>query len=154
NLVRDIPDTGGYGSSSYYLDELSEDCLVEGNVSVGVARPAHNHLTKPNTIRNNVFLHDGDMRITNPRSQGLRFEKNVLVAKGKISIANPEAIAESSANVFWSGARVVEGAPPETLLADPRIEVQEGRYTFAPGSAAARLGIAPVDVSAAGRRKR
>ena len=78
----------------------------------------------------------------------------MLAAKGKISITTPECIAESSANLFWSGNRVIEGAPPETLLADPRVEVTEGRYTFPPGSAAARLGIAPVDVSAAGRRKR
>ncbi|MEK7404688.1 MAG: right-handed parallel beta-helix repeat-containing protein [Acidobacteriota bacterium] len=152
NLVRDIPDTGGYGSSAYYIDELSEGCLVEHNVSIGVARPSHNHMAKKNTIRNNVFLFDGDMRITLPRSSEFRFENNILWAKGRIVVSNPEAIAESSGNVFCSASRQVEGAPPGTLLADPQLQVEGRRYSFAPGSPAAKLGIEPVDVSAAGRR--
>ncbi|MHC4728546.1 MAG: right-handed parallel beta-helix repeat-containing protein, partial [Planctomycetota bacterium] len=56
NFIRDITDTGGYGASAYYLDERSENCLVEGNLSVGIVRPSHNHMAKKNTIRNNVFI--------------------------------------------------------------------------------------------------
>ena len=46
NFVRDIIDTDGYGASAYYLDENSEGCVVENNLSLRVARPSHNHLAK------------------------------------------------------------------------------------------------------------
>ncbi len=152
NLVRDIPDTGGYGSSAYYIDELSEGCLVEGNVSVNVARPSHNHWAKGNTIRNNVFIHDGEMHITLPRSTEFTFERNVLYTKGKIAIQNPEAITRANGNVFFSGARQLEGSPTGTLIADPMLEIEGGVYRFRAGSPAAAAGIAPIDVSGAGRR--
>ncbi|GAH89093.1 unnamed protein product, partial [marine sediment metagenome] len=77
NFIRDIPDTGGYGASAYYLDERSENCLVEGNLSLRVDRPSHNHMANKNTIRNNVFIIDGDARLTFPRSSNYVFEKNI-----------------------------------------------------------------------------
>jgi hypothetical protein len=40
NVARDVPDTGGYGSSAYYLDERSTGCVVERNLS-HARRPAH-----------------------------------------------------------------------------------------------------------------
>ena len=46
NYIHDIVDTGGYGASAYYLDEQAEDCLVEDNLSVRVARPSHNHMAR------------------------------------------------------------------------------------------------------------
>ena len=152
NLVRDIADTGGYGASSYYIDELSEGCVVENNVSIGVARPSHNHWAKNNLIRNNVFLYDGEMRLTFPRSTEFRFEKNVLVSKGKIGFQNPEAITQASGNIFSSASRSIEGGPAGSLLTDPGLEVERGVYRFRPGSPAAAAGIQSVDVSGAGRR--
>lgn len=153
NLVKDIPDTGGYGSSSYYIDEWSEGCVVEENVSIGVARPSHNHWAKKNTIRNNIFIHDGEMRLTFPRSAGFRFENNVLYTRGRIAITNGEAIGEASGNLFFSGSKLVEGAPAGTLIADPLLEIEGARYGFASGSPAGKLGIKPLDVSTAGREK-
>ena len=50
NYIHDIVDMGGYGASAYYLDEQAEDCLVEGNLSVRVARPSHNHMARKNTL--------------------------------------------------------------------------------------------------------
>ena len=62
NMVRDVVKMGeGYGVSAYYLDEGATDCIVERNVSVGVARPSHNHITRNTTIRDNVFIVEGDM---------------------------------------------------------------------------------------------
>jgi hypothetical protein len=169
NFIRDIADTGGYGASAYYLDEQAEDCLVEGNLSLRVARPSHNHMAKHNTIRNNVFVCDGDAAITFPRSSEFRFERNVVVAKGKITFTNPAAIAAFTDNVLFSGAGKVEGQalrdyrataaeplrPGEgSLLADPKlIEFEKGKVRFAPDSPALRLGIAPIDVSSAGPRQ-
>ena len=112
NVVRDIPDTGGYGSSAYYLDEQTDDSVVENNISSGVARPSHNHMAHNNTIRNNLFYVDGDARLTFPRSSGFRVEGNLIHAKGKISIDRPEAIDVWTNNVLLSGTGLLENLPP------------------------------------------
>jgi hypothetical protein len=109
NFAHEITDTGGYGASAYYLDERSEDCTVERNLSVNVGWPCHNHMAKHNTIRNNVFINAGDMKLTFPRSTDYTFEGNVLYATGKIRFDNFDAITTLSNNVVYSGAGKVEG---------------------------------------------
>ena len=168
NYIRDIVDTGRYGASAYYLDERSEDCVVEGNLSVNVVRPSHNHMARNNTIRNNVFINEGDLRLTWPRSSGYRFEKNILWAAGRILLENREGIAALTDNVFFSEQGVVECrkldryttteryrmTPEESnRLADPLIRAyREGRVEMGVASPARELGIEPVDVSGAGPR--
>jgi len=168
NFIRDIADTGGYGASAYYLDEQAEDCLVEGNLSLRVKRPSHNHMARKNTLRNNVFVVDGDASITFPRSADYRLERNVIVATGKITFSNPAAMASFADNVLFSAAGKVEGQPLTdyratgteplkpgggSILADPKLAVSErGKVAFAPDSPALKLGIAPIDVSGAGPR--
>jgi len=166
NLIRDIADTGGYGASAYYLDEQAQDCVVEDNVSIGVATPSHNHMATKNVIRHNVFLYDGNMKLTFPRSSDYRLEGNVICAKGNILITNPDAIVELPKNVIYSETGKVEveslkdysaaGRTPlaprdGTQIANPLL-VSDGRaYRFADKSPALNLGIKPVDVSTAGR---
>ena len=166
NFIRDIVDTGGYGASAYYLDERSENCIVEGNLSVGIVRPSHNHMAKNNTIRNNVFINEADLRLTFPRSSGYTFEKNVLLAGGKITFDNPEGITTSKSNCFYSRAGTIEGnkldrysktgtaemkASGGNIFTDPQlIEFDKGKVRFAPTSPTAALGIAPIDVTNAG----
>ena len=167
NVARDIPDTGGYGSSAYYLDERSEGCIVEGNLSINVQRPSHNHMALKNTIRNNVFIHEGDMRVTFPRSTEFAMEGNVLYATGKIRIDNPTGVTTWKNNVLFSGTGTIEGikladyseagatARPagESILADPMfIDLKNGDYRYRPGSPAAKLGLKPIDAARAGRR--
>jgi hypothetical protein len=168
NFIRDIIDTGGYGASAYYLDERSEDCLVEGNLSVGIARPSHNHMAKNNTIRNNVFVSDTDVRITFPKSSNYIFEKNVICAKGQIVLENPDAITTLSNNVLFSAEGKVQsrklknysqtGSYPfeagrESLLVDPLlVEFDKGVISFAENSPVLKIGIKPIDVSGAGPR--
>jgi len=168
NFIRDIVDTGGYGASAYYLDEQAEDCLVEGNLALRVRRPSHNHMARKNTLRNNVFVVDGDATLTFPRSADYRLEKNVIVAEGAIRFTNPGAIAAFENNVVLSRTGKVEGqalrdyAPSATeplkpgegsVLADPKLaEFEKGVVRFAPDSPALQLGIAPIDVSGAGPR--
>jgi hypothetical protein len=169
NFIRDITDTGGYGASAYYLDEQAEDCLVEGNLSLRVGRPSHNHMARKNTIRNNVFIAEGDAQITFPKSSDYRFEKNVVVAKGKITFTNPAAMTGFANNVVFSATGRAEGKPminyhPTTtealkaregsIFADPKLAAFEnGNIRFAPDSPAINLGIAPIDVSQAGPRR-
>ncbi|HQI29265.1 MAG TPA: right-handed parallel beta-helix repeat-containing protein, partial [Sedimentisphaerales bacterium] len=170
NFIYDITDTGGYGASAYYLDEQCEGCVVEKNLSIGVVRPLHNHMARNNTIRNNVFVNDGPMQITFPRSSGYTFERNILFAQGPITLDNFEAVTKLSGNVLFSRQGSVEcrkldqysrtgtytlepsGENPQT---DPMLTAyQGGKVEFAPASPARRLGIEPIDVSDAGPRLR
>jgi hypothetical protein len=170
NIVRDIEDTGGYGASAYYLDEQAENCLVEGNLSVNVARPAHNHMARNNTLRNNLFLVTGNASITFMKCQGYRVEKNIVQATGEITLsAPPQGIASMPNNLFHSGTGKVlleamndynsKGKQPleprdGTRFADPRlIHSKAGNYPFRSDSPAKELKIAPLDVRIAGRRK-
>lgn len=153
NFIRDIAEVGGYGSSAYYLDEQAEDCLVEGNLSLRVPRPSHNHMAKNNTIRGNVFVCEGDATLTFPKSTGFRFEKNAIYARGKIAFSNPAAITEATTNVLFSATGTIEGAPEGSNTEDPLLSVSEnGVVTYEGDSPALKLGIAPLDVSGAGRR--
>lgn len=93
NLVRDIKAVGtGFGVSAYYFDEGASDCIVERNVSIGVGRPTHNHIALNITYRDNVFISDADMSISFQRSAGCVFERNTLVAPGRINIVQPNGI--------------------------------------------------------------
>jgi hypothetical protein len=168
NFIRDIIDTGGYGASAYYLDERSENCLVEGNLSLRVDRPSHNHMANKNTIRNNVFIIDAEARLTFPRSSNYVFEKNIIHAKGGITLENPDAITTFRNNVLFSATGKVQcrklerysrtdtySLEPENgnLFVEPFIiEFRKGRVTFTADSPAAKLGIKPIDVSGAGPR--
>jgi len=168
NFIRDIIDTGGYGASAYYLDERSEDCLVEGNLSVGVVRPSHNHMAKNNTIRNNVFISDADARLTFPKSSNYTVEKNIICAKGNIVLENPDAVTRLRNNVLFSAEGMVQcrklknysragsyqlKAEEGNLNVDPLIvEFKKGAVRYAPETPAGKLGIKPIDVSGAGRR--
>jgi hypothetical protein len=169
NFIYDIVDTGGYGASAYYLDEQSEGCLVEKNLSIGVVRPSHNHMAKGNTIRNNVFLSDREMQLTFPRSSEYTFEKNVLYAAGKITFDNFEGITKAAGNVLFSHEGKIEchkldrysrtgsySLEPDQAnpQADPKLAAyRQGRVEFGPDSPARKLGIEPIDVSDAGPRQ-
>ncbi|NLF69093.1 MAG: right-handed parallel beta-helix repeat-containing protein [Candidatus Anammoximicrobium sp.] len=166
NFIHDIDDTGGYGASAYYLDEQAEDCLVEGNLSLRVARPSHNHMARNNTLRGNIFVCDGDATLTFPRSSDYRLEKNVVVAGGAIRITRPEAISEAVGNIAFSKSGKVEGVKLEAyrqagsqplesgagwLLVDPKlVEYESGQVRFASDSPTGHAKIEAVDVSQAG----
>ena len=168
NFIYDIVDTGGYGASAYYLDERSEGCVVEKNLSLNVVRPTHHHMAKGNTLANNVFITEGEMQLTFPRSSGYTFRGNVLQAGGKIIIDNFEAITEADGNILYSAEGEVvchkldrynrsgsyELEPGESnVQKDPLLTAyRNGRVEFAADSPAPRLGIEPIDVSNAGPR--
>jgi hypothetical protein len=149
NFIHDIAEVGGYGSSAYYLDEQAEDCLVEANLSLRVPRPSHNHMAKRNTLRNNVFVCQGDAVLTFPKCEGFRFERNVIAAAGKVTFSTPEAITEGADNLVFATA--IEGEPPGLVPGDPvLIGVEGGKVGFGAGSPAPGLGVSPIDVATAG----
>ena len=169
NFIRDIVDTGSCGASAYYLDERSENCLVEGNLSINVTRPSHNHMAHNNVIRNNVFISDGDLSLTFPRSSGYRFEKNILQARGRITFEKSAGAVTLEDNILFSAQGEVEcrkldryaksgsnRMPTATTnrQVDPQlVAYRKGNVELAPDSPAHQLGIPPIDVSDAGPRK-
>jgi len=168
NWIHDIESEGGYGASAYYLDEQAEDCVVEGNLSTYAAWPSHNHMAKRNTIRNNIFICEGDAKITFPRSSEFTFAYNVVIAKGRITVTNPEAIVSMPNNIVFSAKGEVEGkglkdyseqSSSSLVLRDgstnddPKlVSCKNGKPVFARTSPVSRLGIKPIDVSNAGPR--
>jgi len=106
NMTRDVLSTGA--AHAYYLDEQSENCVVEDNVAVNCHWPSHNHMARRNVIRGNVFVHGGDMRITFPKCEDFTFEGNVLRAGGAIRIHQFDAITSMRNNVLFSDAGKVE----------------------------------------------
>jgi hypothetical protein len=133
-----------------------------------VARPTHNHIGRRNFIRNNIFLHDGPMKLTFPRSSGYIVERNVIQASGAITFRMPAgAIAALSNNIIHSGAgkvnleTILEDGLAKPVPLEPRdgsvyeapglVNPAPGVYRFRPGSPAVRLGIRPVDAGNAGR---
>lgn len=104
NVVRDVVKMGeGYGVSSYYLDEGSQDCIVERNVSLGVERPVHNHIARNLVIRDNVFVADEGMVLSFARSAGCTLERNTLFIPGTLKVSQPSAIKVWKDNVVFHG---------------------------------------------------
>ena len=165
NLARDFTDLGGYGASAYYLDERSSKCVVENNVSLRVGWPSHNHMATNNIIRNNVFIAEGDAKITFPRSTDYTVERNVIYAGGKIRFEGFNAVTNWSNNVFYSAKdrferialnqysakETLTNPPPGSVTGDPLfVDAAKGDYRYRPDSPAHKLGIQAVDVSRAG----
>ena len=112
NVARDITTAGtGYGVSSYYLDEGSYDCIVEKNVSIGVARPIHNHIARNSIIRDNVFITDDDMILSFQSSAKFTFENNTLISPGAIKVISPNAVTTWKGNKTFSNGHGKNNQP-------------------------------------------
>ena len=168
NFAHDIIDTGGYGASAYYLDEQSEDSVVEGNLSLNVARPSHNHMATNNVVRNNVFISQQDLHITFPRCWGYSLQGNVLYAAGSIVFEGVNNIGACSSNLVFSKTGKIEGTTLEDyttitnrsgpwgdmVVGDPLFDDFEHLdLHYRKGSPALSLGLAPLEASVAGRVK-
>ena len=168
NFIRDIKDAAGAGTSAYYLDEHSIGCLVEENLEINVSRPMHNHISKSNVIRNNVFIMRGKGKYTLERSSDYTFEKNILIADEEFAIFDIRAIDHFSNNVFFSreGKIVTRELDLYTInksyplpltggneIGDPELQdFETGHVRFREDSLPDKLGIKQIDVSRAGRR--
>ena len=102
---------GGGRRHAYYMDELMRQSRLEGNLAVQCPSPLHNHIASDNAIVNNVFLHDGDLRLSFYRCDTHRLERNLVMAQGKIEIYGPEAVSAWTNNLFFSKAGTVVGFP-------------------------------------------
>lgn len=119
NVVRDVVKMGeGFGVSSYYLDEGSQDCVVERNVSIGVERPVHNHIASDLIIRDNVFIAETNMTLSFPRSRRCAFTGNTVFAPGKIAVSPPNAITVWTNNLVIHEGLDKGGTPQAFTIND------------------------------------
>jgi hypothetical protein len=170
NVVRDI-EVGAGGNHAYYIDEGSQNCVVAGNLTVGVASPVSNHMARDNRIEDNVFVNDGDMALHFTRSTGYTLSRNVLYSTGQIVIHNSDAIAAFDQNIFFSGIGHIEarryqadtyrlvaiepiGESEDVRQGDPAfLNLAAGDYRFHTDSPANALGIRAQDFTQAGRSR-
>jgi hypothetical protein len=128
-------------------------------------------MARNNRIEGNVFVNDGDIELRFARSAGYTLSQNVVYATGQIVIHNVDAMETFDRNLFFSGAGWVEARQyqadsyrmiaidslPESedaLQADPLfVDLVNGDYRYQDDSPALQLGIAPIDVSGAGRTR-
>ena len=70
---------------SFYLDELSENCMIDGNVSVGVYIPFMSHIAKDCTVSNNLVVNNGETTVRMSRSEGFRWRSNLMISGGNVT---------------------------------------------------------------------
>lgn len=168
-IVRHNQVIGPHRYSAYYIDEQGENCLIEKNIAFDSSWPSHNHMARNCILRNNVFHSRGEMKLTFPKSSGFIMEKNVLHARGPITISRAvwwdaaaveqKALAAMPNNIFFSRGGVIEedlaGAQTDfaprdgTVMKDPLFRKPDrGDFSFLPGSPAHELGIKPLVMNA------
>jgi len=168
NYVGDISKQYGSGTSAIYLDEMTDNALIEGNLVVNVNRPLHNHLTEGNVIRNNVFINtEGGGLLTFPRCKNFTFEKNVFLSREPIEIHGINVLKNRSDNVFFNSSQLVTVSDidkytvtnpqevkkgfPGIIVEDPKIiSYENGKVIYKKKSIIESLNIIPVNVSKAG----
>lgn len=116
NLARDMAEVGqGYGVSAYYLDEKCQNCVVAENVAINIAHPSQNHMTLNCELRDNVFIHDGEMKIAFSRCSGHKVVGNTFHTGGAINVVEPDAIVEWTDNRIFTrdgqGGRITQEVP-------------------------------------------
>lgn len=156
---------------AYYLDERSEDCVVEDNISVGVYWPLHNHMASNCILRRNVLLNDGSMVISLAHCAGFSLRQNVFACGGELSFRTAcrgihgfykNALFSSLGRYNWSfenrlpsletesGPIPVLLAGKDSLFADSGCCCEDGKVTYGNEALARQQGLRPLDLSNAG----
>ena len=149
----DIP--AGKRAHGFYIDELGEGFLVEDNLAVNCAWPVHMHMATANTLRNNIFLNDGEIQLTFPRCHGFVLDRNVIVAGGPIQVENPEGVSAWTNNLILSRAGRYDQVANGVEKGEPCfVDATKQDFRFQAGSPALGLGIKPLGFSQVGPRGR
>lgn len=160
SLIRENLVTGHRlegNAHAYYMDEQADSCVVERNISIGLAWPSHNHMTRNCTIRDNVFITGGRQMISFPRTKNLSFERNIIVADSVVFHTPPDALASMTSNIVYSRSApavmnilddystdrtVPLEARDGTVFTDPGfVDAARGDFRFRSGSIAPGMGI-------------
>ena len=169
NFIRDIKDKPGAGTSAYYLDEKSVNCLVEENLEINVPRASHNHIASNNRFRNNFFIMKGRGWFTMERSNDYTFENNVVITGDGFDIWDLKFCPAFKNNILYPGKGKLGTKDLEryTILKEYPLELKDqnsdedpmvleynsGKIVCDPNSPIFKMGIKPIDVSDAGLQR-
>ena len=119
NFVYDMMVFRGYGASAYYIDEQGDDCTIEENLAVNVARPIHCHMTHDGIVRNNIFFgpENAEGVLSFGRNCDMQLIGNLFTSQGPLKVTQTGAdpslesfegrtlgLSRVEKNVFYSGA--------------------------------------------------
>jgi len=68
-----------------YFDELSEDCVVDGNLAVDIFVPFLTHMAKRIVYKNNIAISDDDIKLHFLKSYSLNWHNNIIQSKGNVN---------------------------------------------------------------------
>ncbi|MDY3929663.1 MAG: right-handed parallel beta-helix repeat-containing protein [Clostridia bacterium] len=124
NYISDICSDAAY---AFYLDELSENCIVDGNVSKNVYIPFASHIAKNCIISNNLVVNNGETMIRMSRSESFKWKNNLIVSKGDFTIDIKSYIPEEKYSVkkCIEFCNDVISAPNIKILPDEKINFNE-----------------------------
>lgn len=111
NFVSELV-SGRHGKvHAYYLDELSNNSIVENNVSEGINSPFLTHMTRGNIIRNNIFINKESMNIRFLKSKESKFQNNILISDTSFTLYKDNDIDKLENNIFDVPAGQVYESP-------------------------------------------
>ena len=156
----------GWGVIAYYMDLGSENNVSERNLAVNTGWTSLDHISKDCTVRNNVYINAGTMRVNFGGAERLVFENNILMADEILFYpASPDKPAmPGNIMLSFSGTianeEEVRGEPRQltpfqprdgSIAADPGFaDWEKGDFSFQSESPAPALGIEPIDVADVG----
>lgn len=86
---------------AYYLDERSEECVVENNLAEETKSCFHGHMAKNCVFKNNEINDSGDTLVTFARCKDFVLENNVFNVGGYVNIkVPPQAIQKIDGNTL------------------------------------------------------
>ncbi len=91
-LYRGNVAIGHHGTTShaYYLDELSENSVVEQNLAIDTHWPFQGHMAKNCTVRDNIFIDEGETLISLARCRDFAIERNLILSKDRVIFRMPK----------------------------------------------------------------
>ena len=172
NLIHDV-DSFSYGGWGIYFDEGTSKILAENNVVYNTKCAGfHQHYGKDNVVRNNIFAFGREAQLERGRPEPEHFTLDVnhnIVLYNDAWLLGADWSGDNfklDSNLYWhtDGLPVTfpgnqtlaqwqaKGQDQNSQVADPLfVDVSKNDYRLKPGSPALKMGIAPIDVSTAGR---
>ena len=169
NLIHDV-ECADYVGRGIYLDEGSQDMVVENNVIYRTTTGGFGlNYGRRNTIRNNIFAL-GELSQIEPvggmnkpaalEGSDYVLERNLFYWKAGENFLRGQRPKQNDrlnihGNLYWQegGGAQAPGFDPSPLVADPLfVDPAKADFRLKPGSPAAKIGFQPIDLSEVGPR--
>lgn len=171
NVCHDVS-RFAYGGWGIYTDEGSSQILIEDNVVYRTQDAGlHQHYGMGNVIRNNIFALGTEAQIQRSRATprpSFSFEHNIIYwTQGKLLRGKwDDGQFHMDYNLYWPAAgQAIEfgklslaewqqhGQDVHSIVANPLfVNAEHGDFTLRASSPAGKIGFAPIDMGAAGRK--